>query len=49
MPTIHISEETNKRLKKLGEFGQSYNDIISEALDELEQVVDHDEEEVDLK
>lgn len=49
MPTIRISEKTAKRLKKLGEFGQTYDDVVSEALDELEQLIDHDDEEVELK
>ena len=37
------------RLKRLGSFGQSYDDVINEALDELEELVEHDDEEVDLK
>jgi len=44
-----VSEETAMRLKRLGSFGQSYDDVINEALDELEELVEHDDEEVDLK
>jgi len=47
--TIRISDETDKRLKKLGEFGQTYDEVISEALDELEKNIEFDEEEVELK
>jgi predicted DNA-binding protein len=35
--TINISMETKKRLSALGKHGQSYNDIVVEILDAIEE------------
>lgn len=37
MPTIHISDKTKERLKKLGEFGQSYDDVLNYVLDRVKK------------
>lgn len=38
--TIRIDEETEKQLSARGEFGQSYNDVISEILADLKTLKD---------
>jgi len=43
MPMIRISDETVKRMKELGTFGQSYDDLINEALDALEDLEEEEE------
>ena len=42
---IRISEKTQKRMKELGDFGQSYDDLVNEALDALEEQLEEDEDE----
>jgi len=33
--TIRLSEETHKRIKGIGKFGESFEDIIKRLLDEV--------------
>jgi hypothetical protein len=49
IPTVKVSVKTIMRLKRLGEFGQTYEDVIIEALDEYEKSADFDDEQVELK
>lgn len=35
---IRLKEETVKRLKKFGKFGESYDDLINKILDRLEEL-----------
>lgn len=36
--TIRISEELKERLRKRGEMGESYEDVIRKLLDKIERV-----------
>lgn len=35
--TIRIDDEVEKRLSERGRFGQSYNDVIKELLEEIDR------------
>ena len=54
MPNIRVKEKTMDRLKVFGKFGMTYDDVINDALDQLEDAIDesitdedNDEEEED--
>jgi len=40
MPTIKVKESTKERLKFFGKFGMTYDDVINDALDQLEDAID---------
>lgn len=40
MPTIRVSDKTKKRLSFFGKFGMSYDDVINDAMDQLEDAID---------
>jgi len=35
--TIRVSSDTKERLKKYGDMGMSYDDVVQELLDRVEQ------------
>jgi len=45
MPTIRIKKKTQDRLKFFGKFGMTYDDVINDALDQLEEAIDESMEE----
>lgn len=40
MPNIKVKDGTKERLKFFGKFGMSYDDVINDALDQLEEAID---------
>lgn len=41
--SIRISEENKERLKEHGEMGMSYDDVLTEVLDKVEEIQNQDE------
>lgn len=42
--TITVRVKTAERVKMYGQFGQSYDDLLNEILDDLEHKIDNDPE-----
>lgn len=42
MPNIKVKDNTKERLKFFGKFGMTYDDVINDALDQLEDAIDEE-------
>lgn len=42
MPTIKVKDSTKERLKLFGKFGMTYDEVVNDALDQLEEAIDEE-------